>query len=106
MPITARDPELKAQRGYSDPKSFVRVDGSEVLKGRDWARRVAELQERSKGRCEQICPGGRCLADARDPHHVIKRWPRRDDSLSNLLHVCGTHHYALDPRKPRWSSKA
>src|ERR1700751_4012080 len=48
-----RDEDLKRQRGYSDPSSFVRRDGSEVLKGADWKKRVAELRERSGGRCEQ-----------------------------------------------------
>jgi len=41
-----KDAELKEQRGYTNPKSFVRNDGSEVLKGEDWKRRKMELRIR------------------------------------------------------------
>src|SRR5690349_10812702 len=47
-----RDEALKAARGYTDPSTVVRRDGSEVLKGKDWERRKEELRNRSKGMCE------------------------------------------------------
>jgi hypothetical protein len=46
----------------------------------------------------------RCSMPARDPHHINKRWPRRDDRIENLVHLCGPHHAEKDPRKVRWSA--
>ena len=100
--IGDRWPEEKERRGYVEPGSFVRRDGSEKLVGRDWTNRVLELWQRSGGRCEAMrMPGSdlRCFSGARDPHHVIKRSIRRDDRLSNLQHLCRPHHDLLDPRK-------
>ena len=106
--IGDRDEALKAARGYVEPGSFVRRDGSEKLVGRDWRKRVGELEERSGGVCEYRAPSvwvalgvHRCAAAASDPHHVVRRSVRRDDRLSNLQHLCRPHHDALDPRKVR-----
>jgi len=103
-----RDEALKAQRGYTDPSTYVRRDGSEKLVGEDWRRRVEELRERSGGRCEKrfFLPDSprvllRCSREARDPHHRVKRSTRRDDRLSNLEALCAAHHDELDPRKVR-----
>ena len=112
MPITARDPDAKRRRGYTDRKTYVRVDGSEVLFRKDWKRRVAELAERSGGRCEEImqvnhADGGgfeRCHSAAVDPHHKVKRSKRRDDRIENLEHLCRYHHDRKDNRKVRWSA--
>lgn len=107
-----RDDEEKARRGYTDPRSYVRRDGSEVLKGEDWQRRVAELAERSGGRCEEEIVRADnprmplwCINVARDPHHKIKRSLYRDDRLTNLAHLCGWHHDEKDGRKPRFSAR-
>lgn len=108
-----RDESEKQRRGYTDPRSFVRRDGSEVLHGVDWIRRKQELGERSGGRCEQeVCPAGpsdapmeRCKSQADDPHHKVPRSKKRDDRLSNLEHLCRWHHDLLDRRKPRWTPK-
>jgi len=113
MPITSRDPDKKRRRGYTDPKSFVRVDGSEVLFRKDWTRRKNELLVRSGGRCEQIvqvnhADGGgweRCRSQAADPHHKVKRSKRRDDRLENLEALCRFHHDRKDGRKVKWSAK-
>ena len=43
-----KSPELKAERGYSDPKSVVWADGREWLRGQDWLERKRELLKRSK----------------------------------------------------------
>ncbi len=122
MPQTARDPELKKQRGYTHPKSYVRADGSEVLHGKDWTKRKKELWVRCGGRCEQIVVNGvsirylsdrnwipqkeRCRSEAHDPHHIIPRSKRRDDRLSNLMALCRLHHELLDKRKVRWSKRS
>jgi hypothetical protein len=109
-----KSPELKLARGYSDPKSFVRDDGSEVLYGKDWKMRVnVELFLRCGGRCEHEQPwkvwplGGpameRCTNDAEDPHHRIPRSKGRDDRLENLQALCRYHHNLLDKRKVKWS---
>ena len=97
--IGDRDDALKAARGYVEPGSFVRRDGSEKLVGRDWKQRVHELWLRAAGRCEAMDESGmaRCIADGRDPDHKIKRSVRRDDRLSNLQLLCGTHHDLKHP---------
>lgn len=106
-----RDSAAKERLGYKNPSSFVRLDGSEVLKGEDWRKRVEELRQRSGGRCEHIGKHSnigmqfkrRCVVPARDPHHKIKRSRRRDDRLSNLEHLCGFHHDLEDERKTRFT---
>lgn len=100
-----KNPTLKAERCYSDPDSYVRDDGSEVLYGEDWRQRVEELRERSKGRCEQLIGVDEdgeevyCSNDATDPHHIVPRSNYRDDRLPNLKHICRRCHIMLDPRK-------
>jgi HNH endonuclease len=104
-----RDEQLKVERGYTDPKSYVRPDGSETLYGEDWKRRVQELRERSGGRCERVTWWGewlRCQSEAADPDHIIKRSKRRDDRMSNLQALCAVHHRAKHPEhQPQWSKK-
>ena len=102
--------ELKRKLGYTDPKSIVRFDGSEMLHGKDWALRKQELWERCGDRCEYpvavaIGEYVRCGALAQDPHHIIRRSVKRDDRLSNLQALCRDHHSLLDKRKVRWSRK-
>lgn len=105
--IGDRDEAEKVKRGYVEAGSFVRRDGSEKLVGRDWWTRKVELAGRSRGQCEQIVyvhesyGALRCVADAIDPHHTIKRSVRRDDRLSNLEHLCRRHHIERDPRRLR-----
>jgi hypothetical protein len=111
LPITPKDPDLKRERGYKHPKSYVRVDGSEVLYGKDWTKRKLEIWERGGGRCEKwVGKWGsenhdRCRNEMHDPHHKVKRSKRRDDRAENLIGLCRMHHELLDPRKVRWSSK-
>jgi hypothetical protein len=98
-----RDDTLKAQRGYTG-KSYVRLDGSEVLYGADWERRKLELWERAGGQCEQKTSfRHRCKSPADDPHHIKQRSKGRDDRIENLLALCRFHHNQLDRRKPKWS---
>lgn len=99
-----RDAAEKQRRGYTDPKSFVRNDGSERLYGLDWIRRRRELYRRAQGQCEYVNIS-RCTMDAADPHHIKPRSKGRDDRLSNLQALCRYHHDLLDRRKPRWSRK-
>ena len=116
--MLCKDAELKRQRGYTDPKSYVRNDGSEVLHRKDWQFRVAELWQRCRGVCEQSCAeilyqnaAGvisrevRCRVPAQEPHHIIRRSKARDDRLQNLQALCHFHHSLLDRRKPRWTKR-
>jgi hypothetical protein len=116
-----RDEQLKVERGYTDPKSYVRPDGSEVLCGEDWKRRVQELRERCGGRCEKLIETGnsmhlgrgawihqmeRCTQEAADPDHIVKRSVRRDDRLNALQALCRFHHKLKHPEhQPQWSKK-
>src|SRR5579885_25140 len=93
--VSYRDEEAKRRLGYTNPLSFVRRDGSEVLRGEDWARRMRELGERSGGKCEVQ----RCIYRAVDAHHIVMRSRKRDDRLANLLDVCRSCHRSLDGRR-------
>jgi len=107
-----KNPDLKRERGYTDPKSYVRNDGSEVLHGKDWAWRKSELWERGTGKCEfhlmGIIKSSGVVCNNRmdDPHHVKPRSRGRDDRLSNLVGLCRKHHAMLDNRKTRFGEAA
>ena len=102
--MSHKDPQLKAERGSTDKRSYVRTDGSEVLYGQDWKWRKTEIWERGGGKCERfVLPGVRCRSEIHDPHHINPRWPKRDDRAFNLIGLCRLHHSLLDPRKPRWT---
>jgi hypothetical protein len=123
--IANKSPELKAARGYTCPKSFVRPDGSEVLFEEDWEVRKGELWERAKGQCEWYLFGEdanlpetnepgyflipRCQETSGDPCHIVPRHPRRDDRLSNLKFYCRHHHNFTEPqrekRKLHWTKQ-
>lgn len=91
--LRERDEAEKILRGYTDPRSYVRTDGSERLFGVDWEKRVEEVFIRCEGRCERVNDRGeRCGSDARDPHHKVKRSRYRDDRAENLRGLCGEHH--------------
>jgi hypothetical protein len=106
--VSDRDEAEKVRRGYTNPGSYVRRDGSEVLKGNDWKQRVWQLKTRSGGNCERFSILGKghvseCSMTGIHPHHIIKRSTRRDDRLSNLAWLSGVCHAAEDPRQPQWS---
>lgn len=99
-----KDPELKKQRGYIEPGSFVRLDGSEKLIGRDWQKRKHELIRRAVGSCELFAVLGKehhayCNGLGEEPHHIIPRSKHRDDRLQNLLYLSHWCHSAEDGRK-------
>jgi hypothetical protein len=99
----SKDQYLKRDRGYTNAKSFVREDGSEVLHKEDWKKRKHELWFRCGGQCEYVYPNSnaRCRADCQDAHHIKPRWPVRNDELKNLMGICREHHNLLDKRKIR-----
>jgi hypothetical protein len=106
--VLFKSKELKAERGYTDPRSFVRNDGSEVLYGEDWVARKLEIWARGNGKCERIVDPiaeERCRNEMHDPHHIRKRSKGRDDRASNLIGLCRMHHDLLDERKPRWTKR-
>lgn len=105
-PVHQLDVVAKQRLGYTNPKSYVRRDGSEVLYKEDWQARVLQLAMRSRGACERLSVLGRqhdvdCNGRGGDPHHIKKRWPRRDDRLVNLADLSRACHDAEDPRKIR-----
>ena len=93
-----RDEVAKAERGYKEPGSIVRPDGSEILVGKDWAKRKFELWTRANGRCERLLSDGtRCRNEAHDPHHHPKaRSKGRDDRMENLIALCRGCHNLVD----------
>jgi len=115
--VMRADKQLTEAAEFKDKDSYIAPDGREILYGKDWDARKAELARRSGGGCEQICPTLniglkkpteielRCPAMAADPHHIIRRSVKRDDRLSNLQALCRYHHNLLDKRKIR-SDKA
>jgi hypothetical protein len=103
------DRDLTLAMNFIDHRSYVTLDGRQVLYGEDWAARKKALWERSGGRCEaqlEILGGvtpWRCTREATEPHHVIRRHIQRDDRMQNLQALCHEHHAMLDERKPRWT---
>lgn len=89
--VSDRDEAAKKRLGYVRPDSFVRRDGSEVLKGIDWTIRKQELRARSDGQCEYHDIWSRCCKAATITAHVNPRHPKRDDRMSNLKHYCYEH---------------
>jgi hypothetical protein len=103
-----RDKQLKAERGYANPRSIVYEDGREKLAGSDWANRKYALLIRSKGKCERTAILGKphaekCSGAAEEPHHIISRWKCRDDRIQNLAALSHACHLAEDKRQPKWS---
>lgn len=108
--VSDRDEVAKKRLGYTNPKSFVRRDGSEVLHEEDWRARVLQVAMRSLGACERLGILGRqhepgCDGRGGQPHHIKKRWPRRDDRMSNLADLSDACHKAEDPRKTRFAGR-
>jgi len=93
--VSDRDEEAKRRLGYTNPRSFVRRDGSEVLFGEDWQVRRREAFERSGHWCQWPA----CGLWADDPDHIVKRSKYRDDRLTNLRALCRYHHRLVDGRR-------
>ena len=102
-----QDRQAKARLGYVEEKSRVYTDAQgnvirEVLHGRDWKHRKAELWRRAGGQCEyELRPGVRCWRDGVDPCHIEPRHPVRDDRLSNLKLGCRPCHEKHDKQTPK-----
>lgn len=90
------DRQATEARQFKDERSFVWKDGREQLYGADWDERRFELLQRSRGQCENVILGRRCLREAADPHHKTLRSIARDDRLEALLAVCRRCHTNLD----------
>lgn len=95
-----RDVQATEGRCFKNSKSYVAKDGREVLCGRDWQDRKAELLARSEGRCEYLIPytnvldgetSERCTQEGSIPAHIEPRYPLRDDRMSNIRHLCLFH---------------
>lgn len=97
------DEAEKQRRGYTNLRSVVRRDGSEVLFKEDWRARVLELWNRSDGACEMRMLGlehaEHCSGDMHHPHHIVQRSVRRDDRLANLAGLSRACHRAVDERR-------
>ncbi len=113
-----KDVPATAAAKFQDPRSYVCLDGRQILYGKDWKARKAELWARCQGRCEKIVDteirgGGsigikaiRCRSEAAHAHHVTKRSVKRDDHLEALIAYCVLHHELAHPEKqPRWTKK-
>ena len=98
-----RDREQTIAKQYLDARSYMTLDGREILYGEDWRARKFDLWQRCGGKCEYFV---RCTAEAADAHHIIPRSKGRDDALANLQALCRYHHNLIDRRKPRWTKRA
>ena len=99
------DKALTLAAGFSDRRSYVTPDKREILYGEDWIARKKALWERSGGQCEAILEiigvtPWRCQREAQIPAHVIPRYPKRDDRLSNLMAYCVEHDRLME--KQSW----
>ena len=102
-----RDKQATMDKQYLDSRSYLDKLGREVLAGEDWAARKFDLWQRANGKCEYFV---RCMAEATESHHVIRRSKGRDDRLLNLLALCHYHHGIMEKegpnRVPRWTKRA
>lgn len=62
----------------------------------EWDAVKTAVRLRSKGRCEVVLEGVRCLRDAKDAHHVVKRSQGGSDSVHNVMDVCRPCHDRTD----------
>jgi len=102
------DKQVTGARKFKNLRSYVALDGREVLYGRDWEARKIELHIRSNGWCERFTilhkqHEPNCWKEGEEPHHIIPRSKGRDDRLSNLANLSHACHWAEDKRKPKWS---
>jgi hypothetical protein len=107
-----KDPVATAAAKFTDPRSYVRLDGKQFLFGGDIERLRLQVFMRDGYRCtgenlEGDEMGERCnrLIDWFDGHmhHIQSRGKRGDDSLSNCVTVCDRCHKRLHPRpRLRW----
>jgi len=104
------DKQATAARRFEDDRSKILKDGREILYGKDWKQRKAELWRRCGGECEQYTFIGAfsnpphaeyapCRNEAIDSHHLEKRSIKRDDRLQNLKALCAFHHKLQHPEK-------
>ncbi len=107
------DPEATANRlpAFQHPRSFVSLDGHEILFGPDKEARRREIYDRAHGRCEmQSSP--RCRGFVRWNNMGMEGWahvceaPHRDhcDCLDAGKAACDPCHRATHVA-PRWSRK-
>jgi len=63
---------------------------------REWDRVKTLIRIRSGGRCEVVVDGHRCVRDAKDGHHVVKRSQGGDGSVQGVIDVCRPCHDRTD----------
>ena len=102
--MIVKDRVRTMEQQYLDKRSYMTMDGREILYGEDWRARKAELRFRAGGICEYfMC----CSAEGTEPHHLIRRSKGRDDRLKNLVLLCHYHHALIEKegpnRRPRWT---
>jgi 5-methylcytosine-specific restriction endonuclease McrA len=97
------DIQATMKAGFLDKRSYVRMDGREVIHGEDWKPRREALLKRDGSRC-QNCKVYVTI-DRMHAHHVVPRGSAgvdRDDRLSNLTTLCWRCHHA-EHVQVRWS---
>jgi hypothetical protein len=108
--------EAKRTGRFRCKNSFIDLQGREFLASGDWTRRVKEMYQRDAGLCQWVVSKWQfdngeigealCGAEAKHPHHKVKRADGGDDSLSNLMSICIRHHKEAHPEKQvRWTSR-
>jgi hypothetical protein len=95
-----RDPQETAARNFKDKKSYVALDGREILYGRDREDRYIEVIKRDKGIC-QHCHNRVEYWQGYDVHHVKHRRNKQqhDDRMENLILVHRNCHNLLHIEK-------
>ena len=103
-----RDLAATAAAKFTDPRSYVRLDGKQFLFGRDIEILRAQVFLRDSSRCTgEGEDGERCNRrvdwDTGHLHHVIPRGRGGSDEMGNTVTLCGACHGKLHPRvRLRW----
>lgn len=110
-----RDEMATAAAKFHCRKSFVAMDGTLRLGGRDWKEQRQKALLRAGNRCEYVLTASsgprRCYQSGPpdgfnvvDVHHKVTKGRGGSDDMHNLVVLCRFHHTSAHPEKqPRWS---
>jgi 5-methylcytosine-specific restriction endonuclease McrA len=98
-----RDNTETRARNFQDERSFVALDGSLRLYGKDWEPmrdRVWNLHAGMCWNCDKPCTFSGGI------HHLVPRGKGGSDDYSNLVWACTKcHRAAHEERNPKWTTK-
>jgi hypothetical protein len=99
-----RDNPATQARNFEDDRSFVALDGSLRLYGKDWGPQRKLVIDRDRARC-RVCDKFVAYAGA-EIDHIVPRGKGGSDNMDNLRTLCKPHHRSVHGgRSPKWTTK-